>query len=53
MKKIWFRVGMEAEVTDEELKELKEVREVKAICFMAKYLAKRLLAITSITSEII
>lgn len=24
MKKIWFRVGMEAEVTDEELKELKE-----------------------------
>lgn len=23
MKKIWFRVGMEAEVTDEELKELK------------------------------
>ena len=30
-----------------ELKELKEVREVKAICFMAKYQAKRLLAITS------
>ena len=30
-----------------ELKELKEVREVKAICFMAKYLAKRLLAINS------
>ena len=24
MKKIWFRVGMEAEVTDEELKELKD-----------------------------
>ena len=30
-----------------ELEELKEVREVKAICFMAKYQAKRLLAITS------
>ena len=30
-----------------EFRELKEVREVKAICFMAKYLAKRLLAITS------
>ena len=30
-----------------ELKELKEVREVKAICFMAKYQTKRLLAITS------
>ena len=30
-----------------EVKEFKEVREVKAICFIAKYTTKRLLAITS------
>ena len=27
--------------------EVKEVKEVKAVCFIAKYLTKRLLAITS------
>ena len=30
-----------------EVKGFKEVREVKAICFIAKYTTKRLLAITS------
>ena len=30
-----------------EFKEVREVREVKAICFVAKYTSKRLLAITS------
>ena len=31
-----------------EVKDFKEVREVKAICFIAKYTTKRLLAITKI-----
>ena len=31
----------------EEVKEFKEVGEVQAICFIAKYTTKRLLAITS------
>ena len=30
-----------------EAKEFKEIREAKAICFVAKYTSKRLLAITS------
>ena len=30
-----------------EFKEVREVREVRAICFVAKYTSKRLLAITS------
>ena len=33
-----------------EVKEFKEVREVKAICFIAKYTTKRLLAKTSLTT---
>lgn len=37
-------------IANGEVKEFKEGREVKAICFIAKYTAKRLLAITSLTT---
>ena len=38
---------LDSTFVDGGVKEFKEVREVRAICFVAKYTSKRLLAITS------
>ena len=47
MRECCLSLILDSTFVDGEVKEFKEVREVKAICFVAKYTSKRLLAITS------
>ena len=47
MGECYLSLILDSTFVDGEVKEFKEVREDKAICFVAKYTSKRLLAITS------
>ena len=47
MREFCLSLILDSTFADGEVKKNKEVREVKAICFVAKYTSKRLLAITS------
>ena len=47
MGECYLSLILDSTFVDGEFKEFKEVREVRAICFVAKYTSKRLLAITS------
>ncbi len=47
MRECCLSLILDSTFVDGEVKEFKEFKEVRAICFVAKYTSKRLLAITS------